>query len=298
MRMSLIPVATAMLVLCVTPQAGAGSLDDPLLADADSFAFGIGNGMVKGGPSAVAQRLRDYDVVVVDGEDADADHVAALQAEGATVLAYLSVGTIEKWRGWYSEVKQYRLAAWQDWKDEWFADVSKEGLRDALAGEIAPGILAKGFDGLFLDNVDMIEPNKHLKQRSGMRELVASLGQLVHCDEGLLFAQNGYWGFKRFGILDDGHLDGWNREDVTWTFDFDKRKYVRNSDRDRDEALDDLSEMRGLGLFTTATNYTKRSTGSAVDESIADACGVGALPFIGDIGLTADRLPASPYVCP
>ncbi len=144
----------------------------------------------------------------------------------------------------------------------------------------------------------MIEPNKHKKQRDGMRELVARLGDLVHADGGLLFAQNGYWGFKKFGILDDGHLDGWNREDVTWTFDFDKRKYVRNSDRGRDEALDDLSKMRDLGLFTTATNYTKRSTGSAVDESIEDACGVGALPFIGDIGLTAKRLPDSPYVCP
>ena len=189
-------------------------------------------------------------------------------------------------------------SAWQDWKDEWFADVSKEGLRDALADEIAPDILDKGFDGLFLDNVDMIEPNKHKKQRDGMRELVARLGDLVHEDDDLLFAQNGYWGFKKFGILDDGHLDGWNREDVTWTFDFDRKKYVRNSDRDRDEALDDLAKMRDLGLITTATNYTKRSTGAAVDESIEDACGVDALPFIGDIGLTAKRLPDSPYVCP
>jgi endo-alpha-1,4-polygalactosaminidase (GH114 family) len=298
MRKGLLPAILTALVLGAAPQAGAGGLDNPLLADADSFAFGIGNGMIEGNAGEVADRLGDYDVVVVDGEEASDAKVAALKAEGATVLAYLSVGTIEKWRGWYDDLKQYRLAAWQNWKDEWFADVSKAGLRNAFVGEIAPEILTKGFDGLFLDNVDMIEPNKHKKQRDGMRELVAQLGDLVHNDDGLLFAQNGYWGFKKFGILEDGHLDGWNREDVTWTYDFDRKKYVRNSDRNRDEALDDLSKMHDLGLFTTATNYTKRSVGSAVDEAIEDACGVGALPFIGDIGLTAKRLPDSPYVCP
>ncbi len=297
MRKAVFSGVLVALVLCVAPQAGAGGPDDPLLVDAESFAFGIGNGMIEGSAAEVADRLGDYDVVVVDGEEASQAKVTALKAEGATVLAYLSVGTIEKWRGWYDDLKQYRLAAWQNWNDEWFADVSKPGLRDALADDIAPEILDKGFDGLFLDNVDMIEPKKHSKQRDGMRKLVARLGDLVHPD-GLLFAQNGYWGFKKFGILDDGHLDGWNREDVTWTFDFDRRKYVRNSDRGRDEALNDLSKMAELGLFTAATNYTKRSNGAAVDESIDDACGVGALPFIGDIGLTAKRLPPSPYVCP
>ena len=297
MRTSIVSAALAGLALLAAAQAGAGPAH-PDLAGAESFAFGIGNGMIEGNAGEVAERLGDYDVVVVDGEEASEGKVAALKAEGATVLAYLSVGTIEKWRGWYPGIRQYRLAAWQNWKDEWFADVSKRGLREALADDIAPGILEKGFDGLFLDNVDMIEPSKHSEQREGMRELVAALGELVHSQDGLLFAQNGYWGFKKFGILEDGHLDGWNREDVTWTYDFDRKRYVRNSDRGRDEALDDLSKMAGLGLFTTATNYTRRSAGSAVDESIADACSVGALPFIGDIGLTAKRLPDAPYICP
>jgi endo-alpha-1,4-polygalactosaminidase (GH114 family) len=298
MRWTLCGALFVLASLVFSPQAGAGGTSNPMLTDAESFAFGIGNGMIEGNAGVVAERLGDYDVVVVDGEEASAAKVSALKAEGSVVLAYLSVGTIEKWRGWYRDLKPYRLAAWQNWKDEWFADVSKSGLRDAIADEIAPDLLDKGFDGLFLDNVDMIEPSKHLKQRDGMRQLVARLGDLVHADDGLLFAQNGYWGFKKFGILDDGQLDGWNREDVTWTFDFDKRKYVRNSDGGRGEALNDLSKMRDLGLFTTATNYTKRSTGSAVEEAIEDACGVGALPFIGDIGLTAKRLPDSPYICP
>ena len=260
---------------------------------AASWAFAIGNGNLAGGPEAVGDRLGNFDVVVVDGEEATAAEVAELHDRDVTVLAYLSVGTIERWRGWYDRVKRHRLGAWQDWKDEWFADVSKPRLRRILAGGVAPRILGKGFDGLFLDNVDMIEPRRHRGQRAGMRKLVRRLDRLV--GDRLLFAQNGFWGLRKFGIRK--FLDGWNREDVTWTFDFNRRKYVRNPDRQIQEALDELDRMRTLGLFTTATNYTRRASGPAVDESVADACSVGALPYVSNIGLTARRLPDPPLTC-
>ena len=67
------------------------------------------------------------------------------------MLAYLSVGTIEKWRGWFDRIKSFRLEPWKAWKDEWFADVSKPPLRRIIARGIAPSLMAKGFDGLFLD---------------------------------------------------------------------------------------------------------------------------------------------------
>ena len=50
--------------------------------------------------------------MVVDGEVARADEVAALRARGVTVLGYLSVGTIEEWRSWYRSLKRFRLGAW------------------------------------------------------------------------------------------------------------------------------------------------------------------------------------------
>jgi uncharacterized protein (TIGR01370 family) len=267
----------------------------PLALIAATFAFAIGDGNLNGGREAVGDRLERFDLVVVDGEEATPGEVDELHERGATVLAYLSVGTVEKWRGWYDRVKSFRLNAWQDWKDEWFADVSEPRLRRILASGIAPRILAKGFDGLFLDNVDMIEPRRHRAQRAGMRKLVARLARLTHGQGDLLFAQNGFWGLRKFGIR--RFLDGWNREDVTWTFDFDRRRYVRNSNRHIQEALSELERMRSRGLFTTATNYTKRATGQAVEESVDDACSVGALPYVSNIGLTARRLPDPALGC-
>ena len=55
-----------------------------------------------------------------------------------------------------------------------------------------------------------------------MRRLVRALSGLVHARGGLLFAQNGdasIGPLLRF-------YDGWNREDVTWTYSFKRSRYV------------------------------------------------------------------------
>ena len=124
---------------------------------ASTFAFGIGNGMLDALAAATADRLGPFDLVVVDGQEVTAADVAALHERGTTVLAYLSAGTIESYRPWYAKLKPYRLEPLDDWDEEWYANVSKPGFRQAIATDIAPSILAKGVDGLFLDNVDMIE---------------------------------------------------------------------------------------------------------------------------------------------
>jgi uncharacterized protein (TIGR01370 family) len=298
--MGLMPLIALIAVLAASASllvAAAGSDAGPRrVLPAQSFAFAIGNGNLSGGPAQVAERLGAFDLAVVDGELASAEEVAALRASGVTVLAYLSVGTIEKWRSWYPQLKRFRLGAWADWKDEWYADVSKAALRRAIADEIAPAILAKGFDGLFLDNVDMIETRNHVDQRDGMRELVLELATLAHSDGRLLFAQNGAWGLRKLGLLDA--IDGWNREDVTWTYDFDHHRYVRNSAAARRAALRELAAFHDRGLITTAANYTRAGDRHAAAESVADACWVGALPYVGDIGLTAKRLPNPPLTCP
>ena len=268
----------------------------------ESFAFAIGNGTVGGSAQEVADRLGRFDLVVVDGEDASAQVVARTQDEGSTVLGYLSVGTIERWRSWYPQLRRYRLSAWQDWRDEWFADVSRAGLRRELVAIADEEILAKGFDGLFLDNVDMVEVRRHREQREGMGRLVADLDELA--GPRLLFAQNG-----APGVLDGypqqdvdpliDHLDGWNREDVTWTYDFDRRRYEQTSAADRNAALDELEEIGDAGLITTATDYTGIDGGfsEAECEAATKALGVGALPYLADIGLTRKAVEANPPEC-
>jgi endo-alpha-1,4-polygalactosaminidase (GH114 family) len=287
--------AAATITLVVAAPAAAGGRDDPRLTNAESWAFAIGGGQLAGDPEAVGERLGPFDLVVADGELARAGEVAELHERGATVLGYMSVGTIERWRGWYDRVKRFRLEPWKAWKDEWFADVSKPRLRRIITGRIAPRVMDKGFDGLFLDAVDMIEVRRHRPQRAGMRKLVRALAGLTHGQGDLLFAQNGFWGMRKFGIRE--FLDGWNREDVTTRYDFARRRYDRAPGKHRRAALRELARMRRAGLFTTAADYTKRPRGELYRDSIANACSVGALPFVSDLQLRARRLPDPPLTC-
>lgn len=256
------------------------------LHEAKTFCFGLG---ADTGKPAVLEALKDFDLVVIDGEYAGRSEVSALKSAGVIVLAYLSVGSIEKGRKWYKRVKRYRLDHWDDW-DEWYADTSKKGYRDIIAKNVTPSILKKGFDGLFLDNVDMVE--SHRRQKAGMYRLVSLLSALVHRKHGYLFTQNG----NESAASTMKYLDGWNHEDVTSTYNFDSKSYEKVPAGDTVKILEALKAAKARGKVVTTADYTAAGDTETDALSIANACSVGALPYISNIYLT--RIPSVPFQCP
>ncbi len=250
-------------------------LRQPRLAGTRSWAMPIGADL----DSETIDRLADVDLVIVDGEQTTVGQVASLKARGAVVLGYLSIGTIEPWRDWYPAVEQYRLEKWPDW-DEYYADTSAQGYRDAIMMEVTPTILEKGFDGLFLDNVDMIQD--HPAQAAGMERLVEGLSMLVDQSDGILAMQNGE------GIIGPmlPYIDVWNREDVTFTYDFEAERSVRTPAEDHNAALTSLDRMRRLGILTLALDYPPPDDTGASAEAAESAGSVGALSWTADIALT------------
>jgi uncharacterized protein (TIGR01370 family) len=245
------------------------------LRGVESWAFAIGDGA----RAKVLRRPGAFDLVVVDGEDVSPAQVRKLRNHGAIVLGYVSVGTIERDRWWYRAASPYKLELWGDW-GEWYADVARTGFRNLIAGKVAPRMLRKGLQGLFLDNTDMIET--HPAQRAGMRTLVARLGRLVHRRGKLLFSQNGE------GSIGPSlrHYDGWNREDVSRTYDFDRERYVRVGSADRAAALAALRRIKARGLLVTTTDYLPAGRRHAVLQAIRASCRAGALPYVSNIGLS------------
>jgi endo-alpha-1,4-polygalactosaminidase (GH114 family) len=274
-------MAVLAVVLFACAASAAATPRDPRLRQVRSFAFAIGSGALK-------RPLGRYDLVVVDGEEASAARVATLHRQGAIVLAYLDVGTIERGRWWWPAARRYRLDLLAEW-GEWYADVRSAGYRRLIADRVAPWMLRKGFDGLFLDNTDMVET--HPGQRGGMRRLAASLARLVHAHRGLLFTQNG----------EDSigpalrYYDGWNREDVSFTYDFARLRYVPQPRRAVATAQAALRRIAAAGLFVTATDYVPAGDGADTGTAVSNACAAGALPFVSDIELT--RVPAEPLHC-
>ncbi len=255
------------------------------LRSVHTWAFAIGDGDLTGN---LVSRYAAYDLLVLDGQEASPGQVRALRHAGKIVLAYLDVGTIERGRPWYRAASRFRLNYWPDW-GEWYADVAAPGFRKLIAGTVGPSTLHKGFDGLFLDNTDMIET--HPRQTAGMRTLVRRLARLVHGQGKLLFAQNGE---DTIGPLLP-YYDGWNREDVSATYDFGAHRYVRQPNGEVAAADRALRRIARAGLLTLSTDYTAAGDAAAATAAIRNACSAGALPFVSDIDLM--RVPAVPARC-
>lgn len=256
------------------------------LRAARTFSFALGARLT----AQNVTRLRHRDLVVVDGEEASAAQVRRLRAKGAVVLGYLSVGSVESWRSWFGLLRDHRLEPLGDWDGERYADTSSAALRDALADQIAPSLLAKGFDGLFLDNVDMVE--EHAAQAEGMFELVSRLSARVRGQGGVLMAQNGDAIIGRYLPL----LDGWNREDPTGTYDFVHDRYVRTDSAGRQLARQTLRTVKAAGVVTTTTDYFASPRAPGAARAVRIACSIGAIPTIGDIALR--QVAKRPARCP
>ena len=113
----------------------------------------------------------------------------------------------------------------------------------------------------------------------------------VASGDGELWAQNG--DPATAGIVDN--LDGWNREDVSFTFDFDVDGYLPVPDDDRDAALATVQAMVDAGLTVTTTDYLPEDAPDLPAEAVERPCGAGAIPFVSDIDLT--RVPDRPLTC-
>jgi endo-alpha-1,4-polygalactosaminidase (GH114 family) len=278
------PLVCAVVAVLAMASPATGEPRDERLRGVSTWAFAIGDGALDGD---LAARYDGFDLVVVDAEEATARQVDALR-KGHVVLGYLSVGTIERGRFWYRDARRYRLDLWEDF-GEWYADTSDVGYRRLIAQRVAPRLMRKRFDGLFLDNIDMVET--HPRQRAGMRSLVRALYRDAHADATMLFTQNG----ADFVEPLSRYFDGWNREDVSSTYDFDRRRYVRQPPTAVRDAQRELRRMAARGLLGTGTDYVRAGDADTERTAVANTCAAGALPYVADIEL--QRIPSSPYRC-
>ncbi|MBB4663964.1 endo alpha-1,4 polygalactosaminidase [Conexibacter arvalis] len=204
--------------------------------------------------------LSGYDLVVIDGvgeRGGDRRRVAAALARlvpDTLVLSYLSVGTVEAWRPYAPRVP----AAWQlepvpDWPDERYADVRAPGWRTLMA-EQAAALAAAGFDGLYLDNLDVAEDHPPLAD--ALVELVAALRAAA--PSLLLVAQNG------LAVADRLPIDGIAHEDVFWRWE---DGYVASPPAETAALLAGLRRLRDRGLPVFTLDYAAPGSPGAAEAA-------------------------------
>lgn len=100
------------------------------------------------------EELRNFGLIVLDS-DAEIS-LSALARPGRDVLAYLSLGEIEQHRPYFDWAKSAGILLGENpnWHGSFYVDVRQESWRKRVVDELVPGILATGFDGVFLDTLD------------------------------------------------------------------------------------------------------------------------------------------------
>lgn len=98
-------------------------------------------------------------LIVLEPEDYTMAEIKALKKSGAKVLAYLSIGSVSDERPYYKQLKPYQLKRLEDWPHERYIDLRRPEVREWIQKQ-AKTFKGAGFDGWWLDNVDVYEEYK------------------------------------------------------------------------------------------------------------------------------------------
>ena len=128
-------------------------------------------------------------MIAIEPEDYSDAEIAALKQSGAKVLAYLSIGSVSDERSYYKTLKPYTLRKLDDWPHERYLDLRQPAVRDWIQKR-ARELKTRGFDGWWLDNVDVYEEYRSTEMFRALVSAihgVKALGGYVMVNGGMVF---------------------------------------------------------------------------------------------------------------
>lgn len=245
----------------------------------------IGSWALFYGADAPKAVLATPDLLVLEPDHAW--DLAAVRRPGQTILAYLSLGEVHATRPYYKAIAGAPGAIVgpnPDWPGAFRVDPRSTAWRTVLLGQVAPAIRKAGYDGFFLDTVDVgpyLEREKGLEgAAAAMAELIADLRAL---EPEMRLVSNGGLGILE---LTARSLDAVATESVYTDYDFAKKAYRPRSEAGATARLATLEAVRKkTGLPVLVIEYVDPADHPArlaMAKRVRDA---GFVPFVTDIGL-------------
>lgn len=197
-------------------------------AEISDRSYGVFLGI---GPEDLARTL-DYDTIVIDAQYFTPEQIAALHAAGHTVYSYINIGSVEDFRPYYNDYVSYTIGDYENWDEERWVDVSDPVWQDFILKQLAPDILAKGVDGLFVDNADVYYFRQTAEIFSGVSKILKGLQALdtyVSVNGGDTFVTD-Y--IEKGGSFRD-IADAVNQETVFSKIEWEENRFSRNDDEER-----------------------------------------------------------------
>ncbi len=198
--------------------------------------------------------FREYQVIVLQSENYPA--LRPRVGRGKTLLGYLSLGEVEQDREYFADVKAEKILLQENenWKGSYFVDLRDPRWTKRVLDQLIPGILRRGFDGLFFDTLDNAP---HLEQTDpdryrGMTAAAVSLVRAIRLRyPGIKIMLN-----RAYEILPqvEQQIDMELGESVFADYDFGTKPYrlvQRDLYREQVKLLQAVQKRRpGLKIFT------------------------------------------------
>ncbi|WP_158616667.1 bifunctional glycoside hydrolase 114/ polysaccharide deacetylase family protein [Corallococcus sp. CA054B] len=255
------------------------------LLDSPAHAHGEATAFFYGRPVPV-EELRLFDRIVVAPETLSPSERGRLQASGAQVLAYVSIGEINRDSPWHREARrEWFLAENRAWKSD-VVDSSNPGLQRFLLEQLE-SLWREGYRGFFFDTLDSPlaapgTPRQVADRRAGLEELVLELRR--RHPEAIVWANRGFELLPRIAPA----LSGVVAESLFAGYDAGTDSYTEVSADSREWLLSRLNEVRTrYGLPVVVVDYLpphRRAEARAVAQKIA---ALGFIPWVSNGHLDA-----------
>jgi uncharacterized protein (TIGR01370 family) len=220
--------------------------------------------------------------VILEPDKYSKDEIERLKRNGTIVLAYLSLGEVNENRWYFEYVKGCVIGENPTW-GSYYLNLSCKTWKNLLLNKIIPMILEKGFDGLFLDTIDVVDLYSQFKD-----DMVSLIKEIRAKYPNLILIQN-----RGFSVIDETakYVDGVMFECFTTHYNWSSGRYEPWSGSDLNwvnKMAEKLLKLRDkYNLIVLTLDYADSK--SLKKKCVEHAKEFGFIPFVSTVDLMTLR---------
>jgi polysaccharide biosynthesis protein PelA len=181
-------------------------------------------------------QIKNYSHVILESAHFTAKEIKEVKKQNKNIIAYVSLGEINKNSKYFNELKNSTLGKNKNW-DSYYLNIKSEKTKTVLTASIQEA-LDKGFDGMFLDNIDNF--SKFGPQKEDAEALVQYIRFISEKFKDKIFIQNAGLDFLP---ETNKYIDGVVVESVASDYSFAKKKYALRDQKDYNDRINRIIDV-------------------------------------------------------
>jgi uncharacterized protein (TIGR01370 family) len=196
------------------------------------------------------------ETLVIDAQNYSASEIAKLKESNGTVISYLSIGSIEKYRSYFDRYKALILGPYENWDEEYWVNVADKEWQKFIIEKLAVDLRKKGVDGFFIDNTDVY----YYYPSPSIYDAITNILKRLKARKLLVYVNGGDKYISDY-MKEHGRLykilDGVNQESVFTSINWEDKTFSKNDDDTKKYYLDYLSRVAKDKKKVFLLEYTK-----------------------------------------